>query len=240
MHASENTLSQIRGKGVSLLGALFAYTDQIITPSFTTSTMVIPNDGVEQNGIVYGSGFESNQHASIFSQSLISDPATSPFAATMLSLPDASRSMHPILSFTGVNLGDALYQQTVLEPLAPVRIMAELGGWEVFFGSDHSQNLAIHFAEKEAGRKQFIRWAMTRTGIIECTSMPGCSRGFNQVGQLASELIKRFDLGTVPVMMFPIKEFVEQVAQLIQNQPDALLCDDPECLCCNDIRTSLK
>lgn len=239
IHTNPAALNQVRGKGETLLGALFSFSEKVITPAFTPSTLVIPQDGLENNGIRYGSGADTNAFASIFSDSLHPDASTSPLASTILKLPDGKRSNHPVLSFAGVNLDSVLLTQTLLEPLGPLRALSELNGWVLLFGTDLSNNSVIHWAEKEAGRKLFTRWAMTKTGIAECPSMPGCSRGFAKINPMVEAIEHKIELGSIPLRAFPIKVFSDFVKNLIQEKPDSLLCDEPDCLCCNDVRKGL-
>jgi aminoglycoside 3-N-acetyltransferase len=60
------------------------------------------------------------------------------------------------------------------DPLAPVGALAEENGTVLLIGVNHTVNTSIHYAEKIAGRKQFIRWALTPQGVRECPGFPGC------------------------------------------------------------------
>ncbi len=73
------------------------------------------------------------------------------------------------------------HAQSLKAPFAPISVLATKGGWVLLLGVDHSVNTSIHFAEKMAGRRQFVRWALEENKIIECPSFPGCSNGFNQL-----------------------------------------------------------
>ena len=61
---------------------------------------------------------------------------------------------------------------------APVGALAEENGTVLLIGVNHTVNTSIHFAEKLAGRRQFIRWALTRDRVVECPGFPGDSEGF--------------------------------------------------------------
>ncbi len=65
-----------------------------------------------------------------------------------------------------------------MRPLLP---MAEEEGVILIVGMDQRVNFSIHYGEKIAGRMQFIRWALTEKGVIECPYFPGDSEGFNAI-----------------------------------------------------------
>ena len=92
---------------------------------------------------------------------------------TLRNHPSATRTAHPILSFAGINADFTLFTQTLYEPLAPIGALAELDGWVVLINVDHTVNTSIHYAEKLAGRRQFVRWALVGDRVVECPNFPG-------------------------------------------------------------------
>jgi aminoglycoside 3-N-acetyltransferase len=148
----------------------------------------------------------------------------------------AKRSIHPIYSFSGVNADRALQAQTIAEPFGPIQVLTEEGGWVLQMGVDHTTNTSIHYAEQVAGRKQFIRWALTSQGIIECPRWPGCSYGFNQISPMLAEVTREINIGLSKITAFPLKDLVDSVGQMISEDPLALLCNDLKCERCHAIR----
>ena len=151
---------------------------------------------------------------------------------------ELSRSSHPLLSFSGLNSEYALEAQTILEPLAPIRILADQNGWALLLGVNHTTNTAIHFAEKLAGRKQFTRWALMPEGIVECPGYPGCSDGFQSILQRLEMTNRRVNIGKALVQAIPLKELFTAVSAFISEDPSALLCNRPDCERCNSVRHS--
>ncbi len=88
---------------------------------------------------------------------------------------------HPILSFAGVKANNALNAQTIYNPFAPIGALADQDGWVLLLGVDHTVNTSIHYAEKLAGRRRFVRWGLTKKRVIECPEFPGCSDGFEAI-----------------------------------------------------------
>jgi aminoglycoside 3-N-acetyltransferase len=235
VHASLSALGEVPGGAETVVGALVSTYSSVVSPAFTYQTMLIPEVGPPDNGIVYGSGSEQNARAEFFRPDLpvhLERPAGSP---------PAHRSTHPILSFTGVNADAALQAQTLQEPLAPIRLLAEQGGAVLLLGVDHTRNSAIHLAEALAGRKQFIRWALTPQGVVECPAFPGCSEGFEAIAPHLAGIARWMDLGAeTRLQAIPLRELVQVARRLIQADPQALLCQSPDCLRCQTVRASLE
>jgi len=146
------------------------------------------------------------------------------------------RSNHPILSFTSIGVDAALRAQTLSDPLAPLRVLAELEGWVLLAGADHTRNFSLHLAEQMAGRKTFVRWALTPDRIVELPNMPGCSRGFNRFAPVAERITRQARVGEFVLTAIPLRPMLNLAYDMIMADPNALLCDDAGCLMCNSIR----
>jgi aminoglycoside 3-N-acetyltransferase len=237
-HASLSAFGEVRGGGETLLGALLAAHNRVVMPAFTYKTMIIPETGPENNGITYGSGKDLNRMAEFFRPGMPVDRMMGITAELLRQRSNALRSGHPILSFVGVNLETALHTQTIGEPLGPIRWVTEHDGWVILMGVDHSVNTCIHYAERAAGRKQFLRWALTPMSIRECPHFPGCSQGYGKAAPSLSSFTRTTPVGPAEIMALPLKEMVGAIVHLIQQDPIALLCDNPECERCNAVRRS--
>ncbi|HNB54434.1 MAG TPA: AAC(3) family N-acetyltransferase, partial [Anaerolineales bacterium] len=129
VHASLRAFGQVRGGAETVVGALLNVFSGVMAPTFTYKTMITPETGPEHNGIVYGSGENANRMAQFFRPNMPADATIGVIPDTLRQHPKAKRSMHPILSFAGVGVEDALAAQTLAEPLAPIRVLADDGGW---------------------------------------------------------------------------------------------------------------
>jgi aminoglycoside 3-N-acetyltransferase len=151
------------------------------------------------------------------------------------------RTSHPILSFGGVHADEILLTQTLFDPLAPIRELAEKDGWVVLLNVDHSVDTSIHYAEKLAGRGQFVRWAMTPGRILECPGFPGDSSGFNAIEEYVSSITRRVDMGDGAfIQAVPLKRLLDATVELIKIDPLALLCQRSDCERCNAVRVFQK
>jgi len=235
-HASLSAFGQIQGGAETVVSALLAVFDSVVMPTFTYKTMLTPLTGPEANAINYGAGTDANRMAEFFDPQMPADPLMGIVAETLRKRPCASRSAHPILSFVGVNAEVALAAQNLADPLAPIGVLARQGGCVLLLGVNHSVNSSIHYAEKLAGRKQFVRWALTAQGVRECPGFPGCSAGFQSIAPAVERGTRRARIGSAVVLGVPLEMLIEAVVERIKNDPLALLCQQADCARCTEIR----
>ena len=239
-HGSLSSFGEVNGGADTILGALLSISNSILMPTFTFKTMLIPETGPEDNAMHYGSGKDLNRMAEFFTPDMPVDPLMGAIPEALRLNPKAHRSMHPILSFGGINTDRELEKQTLGEPLAPIHALREGEGWVILLGVDHTVNTSIHYGELLAGRKQFVRWALTPDGVKECLRFPGCSNGFNAITPALDQVIRRVQVGSSLVQAVPIAALVETVLAILKQDPLALLCEKPDCERCNAVRESVQ
>lgn len=235
-HVDLNSLGEIDSGGETFLNALMHRIDTIMMPVFTYRTMIIPATGPENNGIIYNHRKAPHTHSEFFDPDMPADLEMGEVVELLRREPGALRSNHPVFSFTSIGVDAALRAQSVSDPLAPLRVLAELEGWVLLAGSDHTRNFNLHLAEQMAGRKTFIRWALTPDRIVELPNTPGCSRGFNQFAPLVEKIARQVRIGEGLLSAIPLRPMLHLAYDLMQADPNALLCNDPGCLMCDSIR----
>jgi aminoglycoside 3-N-acetyltransferase len=238
-HASLSSFGEVRGGADTVVGALLSTVHGLMMPTFTYKTMITPETGPDGNGITYGSGKDANRMAEFFYPEMPADPTMGVVAETLRRLPAAGRSSHPILSFAGVNVEDALQAQTLDDPLAPIEVLMQQGAWVLLVGVDHTSNTSLHFAEKLVGRKQFTRWALTSQGVRECPGWTGCSDGFQAAAPVLDGITHRVQIGNALVQALPMEQMIEAISGLVRADPLALLCSRPDCERCNAVRAAV-
>jgi len=236
VHADMDQFGEIRGGAETILSALYTIAKRIIFPAFTPTTMVIPLDGPENNGITYGTCNEENLSAVKFHPELPVDASLGQLAEKFRLLPQTSRSSHPIISFSAINFEIALQSQTIQDPLAPISHLAQGKGRVLLMGVDQTKNTTLHYIEKLAGRRQYTRWARVGDSIVECPNMPGCPCGFIQANPYLQPISRSTLLNEVMITAIPINLMIHRIRSLIQENPLALLCDSPDCEQCQSIR----
>jgi aminoglycoside 3-N-acetyltransferase len=219
-----------------MLNALLDSTRGLIMPAFTYKTMLNPEVGPPQNGITYGSQADLNKMAEPFHKDMPVDKMMGVLPEVLRKHPKAKRSMHPIQSFAGINADAILNTQTLFEPFAPIATLAEQDGWVLLLGVDHTVNTCIHYAEKLAGRMQFIRWALTPEKVVECPGFPGDSEGFNAIASHIEKFTRRVEVNGTLVQAIHLKSLINAAIQMIKENPFALLCTREDCERCNAVR----
>jgi aminoglycoside 3-N-acetyltransferase len=239
-HASLSAFGEVHGGADTILGALLSSFDTLIMPTFTYKTMVTPELGPPDNAINYGSGVDTNKLAEIFRHAMPADPLMGVVAESLRKHPKAHRTTHPILSFSGINAKRILGSQTIKEPLLCIETIKNKDGWVLLLGVDQTVNTSIHYAEGRAGRKQFVRWALTPKGVVFCPGFPGCSDGFEAVSSHLQDEIRGVEVGQAVIQAMPLVKLVETVDAMIKDNPIALCCERDDCERCNAVRASVS
>jgi aminoglycoside 3-N-acetyltransferase len=226
----------IRGGAAALSAALSSSCKMVVAPAFTYQTMVYPAEGPPDNAVDYPEASAASVEADFFRPSTRVSQLLGPLPETLRRMEGASRSGHPILSFTGLGAEEILETQTLESPFAPVDALAKAGGDVVVLGSDPPANPALHLAEQRAGRKQFIRWALTPKGVVECPGFPGCARGFGSIEGRLTGVLRSETVGSFPIGRIPLRDLLNIAAGWIRQDPQAMLCDHPDCPFCAAVR----
>jgi aminoglycoside 3-N-acetyltransferase len=236
VHASLKSIGYVDGGAESVVNALLRTFASVMVPTFTYKTMITPRVGPADNGMVYGSGQDANRMAEFFTPSMPADPLMGILPETLRQHPLAKRTGHPIQSFAGIHAETILAAQTLADPLAPLSALSMAGGWVLLLGVNHTVNTSIHYAEKMAGRKTFIHWALTPKGVVECPSFPGCSAGFDAIAPALETHTRRVRIGDALIQAVSVRAVFNAVIPRIRKDPLALLCQQEDCERCGEIR----
>jgi len=236
-HASLSSFGTIQNGAETVISALLSSVSGLMMPAFTYKTMVLPTVGPPNNGLDYGKQHDLSYMAEHFRYDMPVDPLIGILAEMLRNHPRAMRTAHPILSFAGVNVKDALVTQTMYHPFAPIGWLADRAGWVLLLGVNHTVNTSIHYAERMAGRHQFTRWALTKRRIVECKGYPGCSDGFEAIRPDIEGVTRRVEVGDSFIEAIPLHSLLEAVEKRLKENPLALLCQRDECGRCDAVRT---
>lgn len=237
-HASLKAFGHIEGGAEMMLAALLDSVRGIIMPTFTYKSMLNPEVGPPRNGITYGSETDLNKLAEAFHPDMPADKMMGVLPEFLRKHPKAKRSSHPIQSFAGIRADAVINSQRIYDPLSPIGMLAEQDGWVLLLGVDHTVNTSIHYAEKLAGRLQFIRWALLQDRVVECSGFPGDSDGFNVIAPSLEKYTRHVEIGDALVQAVHLKSLIKVVMDQIKENPFALLCQRQDCERCTAVRWS--
>lgn len=235
-HASLRSFGFVEGGPDSVVTALEHTLGALIMPMHTYKTMVTPPSGPANNAVDYMRGQQWNRLAEPYNPDMPADVMMGVIPESMRHWPEFRRSSHPILSFGGIRAEKILQTQTIENPFAPLRALTELDGWVLLLGVDHTANTSIHFGEKLAGRKQFVRWALTENGTVTCPGFPGCSAGFEAIEPELRQFTKTIKAGNATVRALPLRALLMRVVEIVKKDKYALLCSRPDCERCAEVR----
>ena len=239
-HASLRAFGEVVDGADALLRATLDSVSALVMPTFTYMTMVTPDVGPPNNGVTYGSEHDLNRMAEAFTTGMPADKQMGILPEVLRKHPRAKRTAHPIQSFAGIYADKFLAAQTLQNPLGPIGALAEADGWVLLLGVDHTVNTSIHYAERLAGRKQFLRWALLPDRILECPGFPGDSSGFEAITPDLINETRRVKIGQATVQAVSLRVLIEVVSERIKNNPLALLCERADCERCNAVRESVR
>ncbi len=239
-HASLKAFGEVVGGAETLLRATLDSVWALVMPTFTYKAMITPETGPANNGLTYGSDHDQNRMAEAFSVDMPADRMMGVIPEALRRHPRARRSSHPILSFAGVYADKFLAAQTMQEPLGPIGALADADGWILLLGVDHTVDTSIHFAERLAGRRQFLRWALLPDRIIECPGFPGDSAGFEAIAPDLVKQTRESVVGRATVRALPLRALIQAVQARLKADPLALLCGRSDCERCNSVRETVR
>ncbi len=241
VHASLRSFGWVEDGAQTIIEAFLAEgcTVLVFTLSFQFFSAPPLGQRPAQNGLDYGrfSGIPINVGPvySVDSQELEKE-IVGAVPAAVLAMPGHVRGNHPHNSFTAVGpLANRLVSgQTPRDVYAPLRMLADLGGYVALIGVGLDKMTLIHLAEQQAGRNLLRRWANGGDGQPIETEEGGCSDGFVRLEAALSPLETRAQVGSSLWRMFPAEATLEAATQAIQGDPMITHCGDLSCLECRD------
>lgn len=167
---------------------------------------------------------------------------------TLRQRPDAVRSIQPSHSVAAIGqhakaLTDGHIDVEALGIHSPLDKLALAGGHVFLLGVGHDANTMIHLGEARAESPylhvpkrpdapvRMSNGSVVMKAYVEC---PGCSADFAKVERPMREadLIIDVRIGNARCQLMNAQALVDTVVAMIHQQPDAVLCDRPDCWSC--------
>ena len=145
------------------------------------------------------------------------------------------RGNHPLASFAGLGgkSREIIEGQNPNQPFTPLEKLVENEGYIFLMGTDLTSATLLHLGEYEAGLPLLSRWALTKeNGVIKC-EVSGCSRGFEKLKALFSEIEITSEFEGSKWRVFPAPQMLEIATSYFMQDPLGGVCDDVDCVKCN-------
>lgn len=192
------------------------------------------------------------------------NPATEPsvtgaITETVRQWPGAVRSWHPTHSWAMIGpdadrIAEGHHLIGGVSFGSPLDRIAREGGRILLLGVGHAANTTIHVGETHAGVPYldvpfFSDSPRTATVIIGELEIPvdlidpsGCSRSFGMVEYILrrDEAIRDGKIGNAISQLMTGMDVINAAKEILAAEPDALLCDDPDCHRCTQGRVKIE
>ena len=239
LHSSLRSFGFVEGGAETVIQSFLDEGCTVLVPTFTDKEVASPADqSPPQNGYDYTRSTTHHTHSktpySPDSNDVAGDMGAVPKA--LVRLPGRVRGDHPLdsLSAVGPLAHKLVGGQTSLDPYAPFRRLAELGGYVVLLGVGLTRMTLLHGAEQRAGRNLFRRWVSDKNGETVSVLVGGCSEGFEALAPVLAGLEHTHTVGASRWRVFPARETSEYAAAAIRAQPELTACGDATCERCAD------
>lgn len=161
---------------------------------------------------------------------------------------NAVRSLHPTHSVAAIGfLAEAIIEgHEKADPFgrgSALFKVLQANGKILQLGTTHTSNSMIHVAEEIAGvpylerqRRVGIKTAQGKV-IYKWVRRPGCSHGFDALDdEIDPDVISQSFIGDCTARLMSARAIVDAAVELLKFDPEALLCDQPDCASCAEAR----
>ena len=240
VHSSLKTLGVVSGGASVVVRALLDRRRTVLVPAFSSGFGVPrpPRETpLERNGVEPGFEGPTAGIGRVYTPACGEvDRDMGAVAAAIVEMAGAARGVHPLNSFAaaGPDARKLVAGQTGADVYAPLRELADRGGYVILMGVGLESMTALHLAEEMAGRRLFQRWANGPDGEAMRVSVGGCSRGFGALDQVLSPVERTQFVGSSLWRAFPLTDVLALASAAIASRPEVTRCERVVCVRCAD------
>lgn len=235
-HASMRSFSPRVDAG-TLLDAMAAKRITVMVPTFTYHFEVPPPDGVRpaRNGMDYSRRWPASPERFTTAANALSRGPMGALPAAVLERTARVRGAHPLNSFTAVGplASELIASQDASNVYRPLEALVERDGMLLMIGVDTRSLTFVHYAEALAGRRLFIRWAMSGDQVVP-SRVGSCSNGFDALMPTLLDVAATTSIQGSTWIAVPARKARDALVRAIRNDPEVTRCSDPACLRCRD------
>ncbi len=241
VHASMGSFGWVTGGAKTVIDGMLDEGCTLLMPTFSWSHYGVPSprdDIPKRNGMgkVYAE-FIFN-HRDVYRKDTLDVDRydMGAISTALVKMPERIRGDHPLCSFSAVGplANQLVCGQTWANVYEPFRALIEADGYVLLMGVTLQRMTLIHYAEQQAGRNLFLRWANTPDGDVMGVEVGGCSEGFDNFAPILAPYEKRCKVGGSLWRVFPAKETLGAAVTAIQQNPNITHCQHSYCERCHD------
>lgn len=210
----------------------------ILVPSFSYEYQTAPDPQYmpERNAYPYEGAPELEENGVYQADTAPVSKDMGAFPAYLVTREDSMRGGNPLNSFAaaGKNAAALVGGQSAKDVYAPFRELCRTDGFVLLLGVGLTRCTAIHYAEQQAGRELFVRWAKAPGGKTIPVQTGSCSEGFEAFAPVLAPAVRTVQVGESRWQVIRARELVRLCADAIRKNPGITHCGDPDCGRCND------
>lgn len=245
VHAGLSSFGEVDGGARAVCVALVEAVGDggtIVMPAFTYAETLSGNAaGARPHGAAGNAGAQAARRPVAFHPDLPVSRDVGAIAEAFRHLPGVLRSSHPTHSFAawGRQARDVLSTQRDNNPLGPLKKLNVMQGQVLLLGTSMQSVTAIHLAEERLGLPSLTRRTAVRVNAagyderVVLENVPGCGGGFVKLEErLDPGKLRSVALPQGSARKIPIRYLVNLATALLERDPQALVCDAPDCPSC--------
>ena len=242
VHSSYKAFGGVEGGPMTVVRALVDSVATLMMPAFASHRSAVWDErGLFENNAYPAAAPEGWDISQVepFTHDTPANPTMGIINETFRREYDVARSGNPMMSFVayGALARELCGAGTDIDAVEPINRLMEATGQVLLLGVTHTNSTAVHLAEQLAGRKQFVRYAMTPDGVRMAMS-GGCGNPFDDLQPHVQHLERRVEVGVSTLRCYDLQPYVETARRLIEDDPEALLCPTTKsCVRCDAHRS---
>lgn len=237
VHSSLRSFGHVEGGAQSVVDGLLSAGGTVLVPTFSWQAFALPPpDDLRpaRNGMADVASFGAPHSRRFSPESNELDDDMGAISGNVVERRDRARGNHPIASFSAVGplAARLVATQRPADVFAPLRELRSAEGFVLLAGVGLTSMTLLHWAEQEAGRAPFLRWAADEEGVAAYAAVGGCSAGFDSFEDVLDD--RELLVGSSRWRVFHARRSLEAAARAIGENPFITACDNRDCIRCRD------
>lgn len=238
-HGSLSSFGHVEGGAGAVVNAFLEEGCTLLVPAFSSGFELAPptNVRVARNGRDQEARWPNPGAGRIYTTGTNEvDREMGAIPAAVLAREGRVRGRHAFDSFAAVGPAarELVGGQAPRDVYAPLAALARACGCVVLMGVGLERMTLLHVAEREAGRRLFIRWANDEGGEPTGFEVGGCSEGFGRLAPALRPAARVTKVGESVWTVYDAARALRLAADAIRAEPGVTHCGRADCERCDD------